>query len=183
MHAMAGTTDGVMNHTVSGARLPEPLVQRHARRRDRDQRGAVRHVGLPGPARHRRRRRVRRGAGAARRRPDDRRGQAGARRDLARQIPPVRARELIEEGARKALSDLSAVQPYDPGSPCEIEVEFKHTRAADRLRFRAGRRARRRPREIRVDGRHVVGGLAAVLLLGARLDAPRARRSRAPRRA
>jgi D-amino peptidase len=53
-------------------------------------------------------------------------------------IPPARARELIEAGARQALSDLKAVPPYDPGSPCEIKVEFKHTRAADRLRFHPG---------------------------------------------
>jgi D-amino peptidase len=56
----------------------------------------------------------------------------------ARQIPPVRARQLVEEGARNALADLKAVPPYDPGSPCEIKVEFKHTAAADRLRFHPG---------------------------------------------
>ena len=48
----------------------------------------------------------------------------------ARQVPAPRARELIEEGARKALSDPKAVQPYDPGRPCEIKVEFKTTDAA-----------------------------------------------------
>src|SRR3954469_20695591 len=31
----------------------------------------------------------------------------------ARQLVPAKARELIEEGARAALRDLSAVQPYD----------------------------------------------------------------------
>jgi D-amino peptidase len=36
----------------------------------------------------------------------------------------VRARELIEEGAKRALNDLKAVTPYDPGRPCEIEVDF-----------------------------------------------------------
>jgi len=56
----------------------------------------------------------------------------------ARMIPPVRAREMIEEGARRALSDLKAVTPYDPGSPCEIRVEFKNTIAPDKLRFRPG---------------------------------------------
>jgi D-amino peptidase len=55
-----------------------------------------------------------------------------------RQIPPVRARQLIEEGARTALSDVKAVPPWSPGSPCEIRVEFKHTKAADDLRFREG---------------------------------------------
>jgi D-amino peptidase len=52
----------------------------------------------------------------------------------ARMVAPQRARELIEEGARKALSDLKAVEPYDPGSPCTIEVEYKVTDAVDKLR-------------------------------------------------
>ncbi len=56
----------------------------------------------------------------------------------ARQIPPLRARELIESGAKQALSDLTAVAPWSPGSPCEITVEFKHTLAVDKLRFRRG---------------------------------------------
>ena len=56
----------------------------------------------------------------------------------ARQIPPVRARAMIEEGAKRALSELRAVEPWSPGSPCEITVEFKHTLAPDALRFRAG---------------------------------------------
>src|SRR5216110_1256587 len=46
----------------------------------------------------------------------------------ARQFPAQKARELIEEGAKSALKDLSAVKPYDPGRPCEIEVQF-HTPA------------------------------------------------------
>ena len=56
----------------------------------------------------------------------------------ARQIPPLRARRLIEEGAERALSDLGAVEPWSPGSPCEIRVEFKHTLPPDALRFRDG---------------------------------------------
>jgi D-amino peptidase len=56
----------------------------------------------------------------------------------ARMIPPVRARELIEEGAKQALADLSAVAPWNPGSPSEIRVEYKHTTAPDQLRFRPG---------------------------------------------
>jgi D-aminopeptidase len=31
---------------------------------------------------------------------------------------------LIEEGAKRALRDLSAVRPYDPGRPSEIQVDF-----------------------------------------------------------
>ena len=56
----------------------------------------------------------------------------------ARHIAPQRARELIEEGARKALADLSAVKPYDPGRPCEIVVEYSGTHSVDALRHRSG---------------------------------------------
>src|SRR5256712_5913665 len=58
----------------------------------------------------------------------------GLGRYSARQIPPRRARELIEGGAKRALKDLKAVEPYDPGSPCTIEVEYKVTDAVDKLR-------------------------------------------------
>ena len=58
----------------------------------------------------------------------------GLGRYSARQIPPQRARELIEDGAKRALEDLKAVEPYDPGSPCTIEVEYKVTSAVDTLR-------------------------------------------------
>jgi D-amino peptidase len=53
-------------------------------------------------------------------------------------LPPLRARELIEEGAKRALADTKAVPPYDPGRPCEIKVEYKNTSAPARLRFRSG---------------------------------------------
>jgi D-amino peptidase len=56
----------------------------------------------------------------------------------ARNLAPARARELIEAGAKQALADLSAVAPYDPGSPCEIKVEYKRTNAAHALRYRHG---------------------------------------------
>jgi D-amino peptidase len=48
----------------------------------------------------------------------------GIGRSSARSVAPQRARELIEEGARTALKSLNAVEPYDPGRPAEIAVEF-----------------------------------------------------------
>jgi D-amino peptidase len=48
----------------------------------------------------------------------------GLGRFSARNVTPKRARGLIENGARRALSNLSAVPPYDPGHPCEIRIEF-----------------------------------------------------------
>jgi D-amino peptidase len=48
----------------------------------------------------------------------------GLGRFSARNVTPGRARELIEDGAKRALKDVSAVEPYDPGQPCEIRIEF-----------------------------------------------------------
>src|ERR687887_2778117 len=138
MHARAGTPDGVMNHTVSGQRwrnlrfngvlvgetginaalcgtwgCPVLLVTG-----DRATCAEARELlgdGLTTVA-------VKEGLG----------------RYSARQIPPQRARELIEEGAREALGDLRAVEPYDPGRPCEIEVDLTSTDAADAYRPKQG---------------------------------------------
>jgi D-amino peptidase len=70
----------------------------------------------------------------------------GLGRFSARNIAPRRARQLIEEGARNALRDVKAVSPYDPGRPCEIEVEFSRTDEADRYgrKFRVERTDSRR---------------------------------------
>ena len=38
----------------------------------------------------------------------------------------------------EALSDLTAVAPYEPGKPCEIKVEYKWTEPAAKVRHRSG---------------------------------------------
>jgi D-amino peptidase len=50
--------------------------------------------------------------------------KTGLGRFSARNLTPTRARERIEDGAKRALADLGAVTPYDPGKPCEIRIEF-----------------------------------------------------------
>jgi D-amino peptidase len=62
----------------------------------------------------------------------------GLGRFSARNLPPVRARQLIEEGAKRALSNLSAVAPWDPGRPSEIRVQYAHPREVQKLRYRHG---------------------------------------------
>jgi D-amino peptidase len=66
--------------------------------------------------------------------------KTGLGRFSARSLTALRARELIEAGAKQALKDLKAVAPYDPGRPCEIEIqfatpdrleEFRHRRAVE----------------------------------------------------
>lgn len=47
----------------------------------------------------------------------------GLSRYSARQIPPVRARQMIKAGATEALKNLKAVKPYVPASPTRITIE------------------------------------------------------------
>jgi D-amino peptidase len=135
MHARAGTTEGVLNHTVSGVDwqnlwfndtlvgetginaalcgtwdCPVVLVSGdHAACREATD---LLGDGLTTVQ-------VKQGLGAR----------------TARMLQPKRARQLIEEGAKKALSDVAAVKPYDPGKPCEVKVEFKGTEAPRKLRL------------------------------------------------
>src|SRR3954452_22522486 len=138
MHSMAGTAKGLMNHTVSGpdyqnlwfngtkvgetginAALcgtwgcPVVLVtgDEAACREGRNLLGD----GLTTAA-------VKKGLGLC----------------SPRQYPAARARELIEDAARRSLSDLSAPAPYVPGSPCEILVDFNTSDQVERYRYRAG---------------------------------------------
>lgn len=62
----------------------------------------------------------------------------GIGRESARNIAPRRARRLIEEGAQRAMGAIPALSPYDPGSPCEIRVEYKTTAAPDEVACRYG---------------------------------------------
>src|SRR6476661_6227007 len=62
----------------------------------------------------------------------------GLARFSARQYPAPKARELIEAGAQQSLADLKAVAPYDPGSPAEITVDFNTSDHVEKYRHRAG---------------------------------------------
>jgi len=62
----------------------------------------------------------------------------GLTRYSARQIPPVRARAMIEVGARQALQNLKAVRPYVPAKPTTITIELGSVDSADQFRGRYG---------------------------------------------
>jgi D-amino peptidase len=64
--------------------------------------------------------------------------KVGIGRYSARSLPALKAREVIETGAKRALKDLKAVGPYDPGRPCEIEVEFTTPDRLEEYRNRRG---------------------------------------------
>jgi len=62
----------------------------------------------------------------------------GLTRYSARQIPPVRARQMIEAGAKKALQNLKAVKPYVPARPTTITIGLSTVDKADEFRNRHG---------------------------------------------
>ena len=138
MHAMAGTRDGVMNHTVSGQ------VWQNLWFNDRLVGETGINAALCGtwgcPVV------LVTGDEAACREGSELLGDGlttvavkwGVSATSARMIAPLRARKLIEEGARRAVENRASVPPYDPGSPCEIRVEYKTTSAPDALRWRTG---------------------------------------------
>jgi D-amino peptidase len=138
MHAMAGTADGVLSHTVSGQAWRSLRFNGMLVGETGINAAVCGHWGAPvvlvtGDRAVCREARELLGDGLT-----TVEVKEGIGRFSARSKTPARARELIAEGARTALAELSAVDPYDPGKPCEIEIEFT---TPDRLREYANRKA------------------------------------------
>jgi D-amino peptidase len=124
MHAMAGAADGVLSHTVSGQAWQNLRFNGTPAGETGINAALCGHWGVPvvlvtGDRAVCAEGRELLGDGLT-----TVEVKEGLGRFSARMLTPSRARELIEEGAKKALSDLSAVAPYDPGRPCEIEIDF-----------------------------------------------------------
>jgi D-amino peptidase len=62
----------------------------------------------------------------------------GLSRFSARQIPPLRARQMIEDGARTALQNLANASRYTPAQPTTITIELETVEKAGQFRGRAG---------------------------------------------
>ncbi|MBA2359733.1 MAG: M55 family metallopeptidase [Actinobacteria bacterium] len=138
MHAMAGTPDGVLNHTVSGRewfnlRFNGVLVGETAINAALCGNWNCPVVLVTGDEAACREAKALLGDGLT-----TVSVKTGIGAGAARNLTPTVARELIEEGARDALKDLTAVEPYDPGRPAEIEVDFMHTGFVDSYRGRNG---------------------------------------------
>jgi D-amino peptidase len=137
MHAMAGTPDGVLSHTVSGQawqnlRFNGTLVGETGINAALCGQWGVPVVLVTGDRAVCAEGRELLGEGLK-----TVAVKEGLGRFSARMLTPRRARELIEAAAKNALSDLSAVAPYDPGRPCEIEIDFT---TPDRLQEYANRK-------------------------------------------
>jgi len=124
MHAMAGSPDGMMSHTVSGTQWHGLFFNGQAVGETGINAALCGQWGCPvllvtGDQAACREGRELLGDGLT-----TVQVKTGLGRFSGRHKTPAVARTLIEEGARAALADLSAVAPYDPGRPCEIMVEL-----------------------------------------------------------
>jgi D-amino peptidase len=134
MHAMAGTPDGVLNHTVSGSGWRSLSFNGTLVGETGINAALCGHWGCPvlmvtGDEAVCREAQGLLGGGlttvAVKR---------GFGRFSARHRTPQAARQLIEDGAAAALANPDAVTPYDPGRPCEIRVELSVQDAAEQFR-------------------------------------------------
>jgi D-amino peptidase len=138
MHALAGTVDGVLNHTVSGADWQNLWFNGTLVGETGINAALCGTWGCPVL--------LVTGDGAVCREGRELLGpglttvevKEGLGLFSSRMLAPKRARELVEGGARRALADLGAVTPYDPGHPCEIRVEYKRTAPVQKLRLQSG---------------------------------------------
>jgi D-amino peptidase len=124
MHARAGTPDGVLCHTISSTSWRNLWFNDDLVGETGINAALCGHYGVPVA--------LVTGDEATCREARDLMGDGlttvavkrGLTRFSARQIPPVRARQMIEEGAKQALRDLSAVRPYVPARPTTIRFEL-----------------------------------------------------------
>jgi D-amino peptidase len=138
MHARAGTPDGVLNHTVHGQQWQNLWFNGTLVGETGINAALCGHWGCPVL--------LVTGDEAVGREATELLGEGlttvavktGLGQFSARQLPAQRARKLIEQGATKALGDLTTVAPYDPGRPAEIRVEFMVTDAARMYGRKAG---------------------------------------------
>src|SRR5437764_7618228 len=138
MHAMAGTAGGVLSHTVSGSQWHNLWFNGRLVGETGINAALCGHWGCPvllvtGDRQTCAEGTELLGAGLT-----TVPVKTGIGRFSARQMTPSRAREAIEAGARRALSDLKAVAPYDPGRPSEITVEFAHSDGVEKHARRGG---------------------------------------------
>lgn len=141
MHAMAGTPDGVLSHTVSSSSWTNLWFNDRLVGETGINAALCGNWGCPvllvtGDESTCREARELLGDGLV-----TVAVKKGLGRYGARQIPPSRARALIEEGAKSALANLNAVAPYDPGRPTRIRVEYAQPDSAVSVARKEGVRA------------------------------------------
>jgi len=138
MHARAGVPDGVLNHTVSGREWTDLRFNGTLVGETGINAALCGHWGTPVL--------MVTGDEATCREATELLGEGlvtvpvkrGLGRYSARQVPPRRARAMIEEGASRALRQVDAVRAYRPEPPVEITVDFTTTDLVEGYRRRPG---------------------------------------------
>ena len=164
MHARAGTRDGVMNHTISGRDYQNLWFNDTLVGETGINAALCGTWGCPvllvtGDDASCREGRELLGEGLTT--VSVKRGLGG---ESARMLTPARARELIEDGARRALGDLSARGSLRSRESLRGQGRVQEHDGTRPSAPPARRRADRRSHD-RLPRRHLVGGLEAVLLL------------------
>ncbi len=137
MHARAGTPDGVLCHTISTTRWRSVWFNDAVVGEVGINAALCGHYGVPVS--------LVTGDEATCREAAELLGEGlittavkrGLSRYSARQIPPVRARRMIEAAAREAVSKINC-RPFVPGRPTQITVELDTVDKADAFRGRRG---------------------------------------------
>jgi len=138
MHARAGTPDGVMSHTISSTTWQNLFFNDDLVGETGINAALCGHFGVPVL--------LVTGDQATCREASQLLGddlmtvavKKGLTRYSARHIPPVRARQMIEDGAYAALRDFKPVKPYVPARPTTITIDLSTAERADRFRGRHG---------------------------------------------
>jgi D-amino peptidase len=135
MHAMVGTPDGVMCHTVSGTKWTNLWFNDVLVGESGINAALCGHWGCPvllvtGDQAACREGRALLGDGLT-----TVQVKEGLGRFSARHVTPIRARQMIESGATAALANLEAVKQYVPASPVEIKVEVATPDHLEKFRY------------------------------------------------
>ena len=138
MHARAGTPDGVLCHTISTVKWRNLWFNDDLVGEAGINAALCGHFGVPIA--------LVTGDAAVCREARELLGESlptvavkqGLSRYSARQIPPARARRMIEEAARDALRDLGRRRPYVPARPTAITVEVETVDKTNDFRGRHG---------------------------------------------
>jgi D-amino peptidase len=138
MHARAGTPDGVLCHTISTTTWRNLYFNDQLVGEMGINAALCGHYGCPvvmmsGDTATCREARERFGDGI-----ETVAVKHGLSRYSARHLPPVRARQLIEEGAARALRRAPQVKPYVPARPTTITIELSTVDSAAQFMGRHG---------------------------------------------
>ena len=138
MHAMAGTPDGVLCHTISTTTWRNLYFNGQPVGEFGINCALCGHYGVPVALITGDEATCREGRGLLGEKLHAVAVKRGLTRYSARNIPPVRARKMIEEGVRQALKQRDWPAPYVPAKPTTITIDLGTVDSANQFKGRHG---------------------------------------------